>query len=155
MIGLYLYASGAQRQAISILSTIGLCESYSNLITQKKTRHRKSVTRSQVEQPAPHRTGTLHQLSDSMRQKARELASTGLYGTVYDNINMNFKNAEQIIGRHGILFFSFSCLNFINLSPLQIPKRTVHVQQSSRFLMPNLKTSKPMNFERLSSNLDR
>jgi hypothetical protein len=74
MIGLYLYASGAQHQAISVLSTIGLCKSYSNLITKNKTQHR--------------RTGTLHQLSDSMREKARELASTGLYGTVYDNINI-------------------------------------------------------------------
>jgi hypothetical protein len=50
--------------------------------------------------PAAH-TGTLYQLSNSMREKTRELAATGLYVTVYDNININFRNPEQIIGHHG------------------------------------------------------
>lgn len=47
------------------------------------------------------RLGTLYQLSDSVREEARRVAATGLYGVVYDNINMNFAVAEQIIGRHG------------------------------------------------------
>jgi len=38
MIGMYMYASGAQQQAISVLSTLGLSESYSNLIS-KNVRH--------------------------------------------------------------------------------------------------------------------
>ncbi|KAJ3516532.1 hypothetical protein NMY22_g14184 [Coprinellus aureogranulatus] len=36
----------------------------------------------------------------SVRKKAREIAATGLYAIVYDNININFANAEQILGRH-------------------------------------------------------
>ena len=47
-------------------------------------------------------TSTLRQLSTSMREKAREIAATGLFGTVYDNININFSVAEQVVGRHGI-----------------------------------------------------
>lgn len=35
MIGLYLYASGAQRQCITVLSTISLSESYTNLTSKK------------------------------------------------------------------------------------------------------------------------
>jgi len=39
---MYMYASGAQRQAISVLSTLGLSESYSNLIS-KNVRHVRTV----------------------------------------------------------------------------------------------------------------
>jgi hypothetical protein len=118
MIGLYLYASGSQRQCITVLSTLGLSESYTNL-TSKNIRRKRNVK--QAEEPDPfvvlpvpdsestaplteivQRTGTLHQLSDSMRSRTRELAATGLFSVVYDNININFRNAEQIVGRHGV-----------------------------------------------------
>lgn len=46
------------------------------------------------------RIGILHQLSESVRAKARQIAKTGVYGIVYDNINFNYANAEQILGRH-------------------------------------------------------
>jgi hypothetical protein len=46
-------------------------------------------------------TGTLYQLSESMQQETREIAATGLFATVYDNININFRNPEEILGRHG------------------------------------------------------
>ncbi|KAL1728864.1 hypothetical protein EV714DRAFT_213991, partial [Schizophyllum commune] len=45
------------------------------------------------------RPGTLRTLSESMRAAARRVASTGLYATVYDNINMVFRAAEQVVGR--------------------------------------------------------
>lgn len=113
MIGLYLYATGAQRQCITVLSTLGLSESYTNLTSQNIRRKRKVK---QAEEPNPfvegpsvipsteivQRTGTLHQLSDSMRSQARELAATGLFSVVYDNINLHFGSPEQIIGRHGM-----------------------------------------------------
>jgi len=118
MIGLYLYASGAQRQCITVLSTLGLSESYTNLTSKNIRRWRKVkqddelnpfVVRPDSESTIPgpsteivQRTGTLHQLSDSMRSRTRELAVTGLFSVVYDNININFKNAEQIVGRHGL-----------------------------------------------------
>ena len=120
MIGLYLYASGAQRQCITVLSTLGLSESYTNL-TSKNIRRKRKVK--QAEEPDPfvvipvpdsdsesaaplteivQHTGTLHQLSNSMRSRTREVAATGLFSVVYDNININFRNAEQIVGRHGV-----------------------------------------------------
>ena len=60
-------------------------------------------------------TDTLYQLSESMRQETREIAATGLFATVYDNININFCNPEEIIGRHGEQQF-LSCPEYsINL----------------------------------------
>ena len=41
IMALYLYATGAQRQAITVLSTIGLSESYTNLTSINLKRHRK------------------------------------------------------------------------------------------------------------------
>jgi hypothetical protein len=127
MLGLYLYASGAQRQTITVLSTLGITESYTNIVTQKERRQHekkasaepqdKSTSRpatidsntappgimsSESESiPLSRYSGTLRQLSDSMRARARQIAATGLYSIVYDNINMMFRSPEQIIGRHG------------------------------------------------------
>lgn len=120
MIGLYLYASGAQRQTISVLSTLGLSESYTNIITKNKRRAKNTNTNENLPatvteipelEAAPDAvvkatlhsiyTGTLHQLSDTLRTQTRDIASTGLYSIVYDNINMMFRSAEQVIGRHG------------------------------------------------------
>ena len=133
MLGLYLYASGAQRQTITVLSTLGISESYTNIITKNQRRTRatkksdKEESHEEINAAAPETqrdsegiiegkgltpsnfTGTLHQLSDSLRANTRYLASTGLYSIVYDNINMMFRNAEQIVGRHG----SFACLNLV------------------------------------------
>ncbi|KAJ7255106.1 hypothetical protein B0H12DRAFT_1202205 [Mycena haematopus] len=65
IMGLYLYATGAQRQTISVITKLG----------------------------------TLRELSSSMRSFARVVASTGLFAASYDNINMMFRAAEQVMGR--------------------------------------------------------
>jgi hypothetical protein len=118
MIGMYMYASGAQRQSISVLSSLGLSESYSNLVSKNVRRVRilnekeKALgpgegenvegTSNSTEKEAPKvPTGTLYQLSEHMRQETQKVAATGLFVTVYDNININFPNPEEIIGRHG------------------------------------------------------
>ncbi|KAH9039679.1 hypothetical protein EDB84DRAFT_1477500, partial [Lactarius hengduanensis] len=49
-----------------------------------------------------HRLGTLEALSESMRKLTREVAASDLYVLVYDNINMLWKVAEQILGRTGL-----------------------------------------------------
>ncbi|GLB34361.1 hypothetical protein LshimejAT787_0112450 [Lyophyllum shimeji] len=133
-----LHASGrSQRQPISVLSTLGLSESYSNIVSRptgkKKTENetedsatskptpatqsvtttapgaasntpvpipREEVSAATNAAPKCQRTGTLHQLSGAMRDMARTVAATGLYGLVYDNINIMFRAAEQIVGRH-------------------------------------------------------
>lgn len=143
MLGLYLYASGAQRQTMTVLSTLGISESYTNIVTKKKRRTKTSAEPQQLEGPTNNDleltpttsrpagdepieesttepesdpsscySGTLRQLSGSMRARARVIAATGLYSTVYDNINMMFRSAEQIIGRHGMsLIFASVNLN--------------------------------------------
>ena len=91
MIELYLLATGAQWQAITVLSTLGLSESYTNIVTKNVRCQRKpklSRIAEDVQEPQgegckpeqvlpPQRTGTLHQLSDAMREEAREIAKTG------------------------------------------------------------------------------
>jgi hypothetical protein len=44
--------------------------------------------------------GVLFELSKACRNSARELASSSVFASVYDNINMMFRVAEQILGRH-------------------------------------------------------
>ena len=103
---LYLYAAGAQRQTITVLSTIGLSESYTNLTSKNLKHHRKKRGGELQLEGEVHtvvtRTGTLHQLSKSMHTQARQIAATGLYLVVYDNINIQLWTAEQIIGCHGL-----------------------------------------------------
>lgn len=49
-----------------------------------------------------HHLGTLETLSQSMRSVTRNVATSNLYQLVYDNINMVWKVAEQILGRTGL-----------------------------------------------------
>ncbi|KAH9034017.1 hypothetical protein EDB83DRAFT_2507841 [Lactarius deliciosus] len=106
VMGLYLYSTGATRQQISVTNHLGLSVSYvtlagrgnkaANLLTSKlamSSRTGPGVHRHK------HRLGTLEALSESMRKVAREVAASGLYVLVYDNINMVWKAAEQILGR--------------------------------------------------------
>lgn len=60
---------------------------------------KKKSTKSR--KPQPWDAGTLRVLSNSMRDMARGVAATGLFASVYDNINMVFKASEQIMGRTG------------------------------------------------------
>jgi len=139
MIGLYLYVTGAQRQCITVLSTLGLSESYTNLTSQNIQHKHKIKT---AEEPNPfvevpsaapsteivQHTGTLDQLSDSMHSKARELAVTGLFSVVYDNINLHFGNAEQIISCHGVSNCSKYLVKYL-ICLIKTPRRTEQLLQ--------------------------
>ena len=52
IMALYLYATGAQRQAITVLSTIGLSESYGNL-TSKNLKHHPTRKRKKTGELQP------------------------------------------------------------------------------------------------------
>lgn len=43
--------------------------------------------------------GLLYELSQACRKTGQQVASTGMFGTVYDNINMMIRVFEQILGR--------------------------------------------------------
>ncbi|CAA7268668.1 unnamed protein product [Cyclocybe aegerita] len=102
VIGLYMYSTGSQRQPLSVMSHLGLSESY-DAITGKQRRKKKKAATSDalplIEELLKSKAGTLHQLSRSMVDAASAVASTGLFATLYDNINMVFRAAEQIVGR--------------------------------------------------------
>ncbi|KAK7036586.1 hypothetical protein VNI00_011519 [Paramarasmius palmivorus] len=105
IIGMYMYSTGAQRQSIEVMSHLGLSESYTGLIDKKRKRKRKrkhpeqkgakNSTRSGAmtdssdsDESNDYRPGSLRTLSRFMRKVAVALGLTGLFGVVYDNINM-------------------------------------------------------------------
>lgn len=137
--GLYLYATGSQRQSIAVMLHLGISESYPGLTAKPRTTRRKFPKEVQPTTPRrrPPRTpfptpnedghiealpvdvdvlvddirrlekgGTLRMLSDSMRDIARGIAATGLFAASYDNINMVFRAAEQIVRRTGDVLLS-------------------------------------------------
>ncbi|KAH9028542.1 hypothetical protein EDB84DRAFT_1400557 [Lactarius hengduanensis] len=105
VMGLYLYSTGATQQQISVMNHLGLSVSYvmltrrgnkaGNLLTSKLA-PASSITSMHGHK---HRLGTLEALSESMRKLTRKVAASDLYVLVYDNINMLWKVAEQILGR--------------------------------------------------------
>ncbi|KAH9887686.1 hypothetical protein C8Q73DRAFT_748529 [Cubamyces lactineus] len=141
VLGLYTYASGAQRQVMSVLSHLGITCSYPTLTGRTSvpqaaetpsTRQtngdddalssesdQDDIDRPHAEAQAPRSqvtledktsdsiakralkraVGLLKLLSDSSMSVAQQKAQTHLLANVYDNINMLFKIAEQILGR--------------------------------------------------------
>ena len=99
VIGTYLTATGAQRQHCSVFSALGIGTSYNSIVqrpTMKSAGKNESAKSKQKKKPSP---GTLYLLSQACRQSARKVASSHLFITVYDNINMMIKVAEQVLGR--------------------------------------------------------
>lgn len=126
VLGLYLYSTGATRQQISVLNHLGFSVSYPTLagrggkIAANAVDNDIDDAQELINNPEPtaaisaisapqtkkkkrtkQRPGTLEFLSESMREVARLVAATGMFLTVYDNINMVWKVAEQIVGRTG------------------------------------------------------
>ncbi|KAF7321739.1 hypothetical protein MKEN_00695600 [Mycena kentingensis (nom. inval.)] len=115
--GLYMYATGSQRQQIEVLSHIGLTETYSTLVDKKGKNKKKKAKRPAATSPPAQvtiedveaaadetkstRPGTLRQLSEDMKAAARSLAESILFGGTYDNVNVMSRVAEQIVGRTG------------------------------------------------------
>ncbi|KZT69353.1 hypothetical protein DAEQUDRAFT_646439, partial [Daedalea quercina L-15889] len=112
VLGLYLYATGAQRQTISVLSRMGVCSSYTTIAGRsgwKGSRRLAQSTEPRVNNQSDSEpsdrsnsdkgAGLLRRLSESCRHSARILARTHELGHVYDNINWILHAAEQIMGR--------------------------------------------------------
>lgn len=102
--GLYLYSTGASRQQISVMNHLGQSVSYVTLAGRgnKAVNILSCKSDSAMTVMRKHRLGTLEALSKSMRKVTREVATSNLYGLVYDNINMLWKVAEQVVGRTGL-----------------------------------------------------
>ncbi|KAJ7026665.1 hypothetical protein C8F04DRAFT_966145 [Mycena alexandri] len=137
IMGLYLYATGAQRQTITVMAHLGISESYQNL-THKPRTNAKRRTR---------RLSTLHELSSSMRGFARVAASTGLFAAAYDNINMVFRAAEQILGRtdsqeNGTCATIFALWK-ARLEDMQIPDLNAAFDQAPPLSLKNILLTAP------------
>ncbi|EIW73975.1 hypothetical protein CONPUDRAFT_68089 [Coniophora puteana RWD-64-598 SS2] len=91
VLGLYMYAGGASRQLITIFNRLGSSVSYVTLAG----RGHKGLT----EDTWPRQLGTLEVLSQSVRAATRKIAKTSPFLVVYDNINMMWRVAEQVMGR--------------------------------------------------------
>ncbi|KAH9836596.1 uncharacterized protein C8Q71DRAFT_707708 [Rhodofomes roseus] len=107
VVGLYLYASGAQRQTISVLSHIGICSSYTSIAgTSSTTRDHPDASTdpgdlegSSVPIPlSERRAGLLRRLSEACRSSARAQVRIHELGHVYDNINWILNAPEQTMG---------------------------------------------------------
>ncbi|EJD46862.1 hypothetical protein AURDEDRAFT_62846, partial [Auricularia subglabra TFB-10046 SS5] len=99
--GLYLYAAGAKRQTISVLSHAGWCCSYPRLVDNSSQDAQDTASESggPSEQAPGLIKGILPSLSASCMQDARTLAASRHYSNTYDNINFTDSIAEQTIGR--------------------------------------------------------
>ena len=99
VVSAYMYATGAHRQHLSVLGSLGTTVGYSSLLQKKQAR---KVTPRPGKAPKIRQArseGVVLQLSQSQRLAARKLAATGCYALVYDNINIMYRVAEQVLGR--------------------------------------------------------
>jgi hypothetical protein len=106
ILSLNMFATGLSRQGFDILSRMGVVVSYSSLVRNQGTTTARGKRRSAgsvvaTRKTSPKKPGILRSLSDACRAQAREIMKTQACALTYDNINMVFKVAEQVIGRIG------------------------------------------------------
>jgi hypothetical protein len=105
VIGTYLMATGAQRQHFTVFAALGISTSYNSIIARPTIKPGKEILSENGKDPSEGKKkkarspGTLHLLSQACRQSARKLGSSHMFITVYDNINMMIRVAEQVVGR--------------------------------------------------------
>jgi hypothetical protein len=120
-------ATGAQRQHFTVFSALGICTSYTNIIAQAtraaavntdesaktdeanssmvKPSESDDVNEVKLKKRKTRTAGTLQLLSQACCDTAGKIASSHLFITVYDNINMMIRVAEQVLGRKSMKNF--------------------------------------------------
>ncbi|KAF8968229.1 hypothetical protein BDZ97DRAFT_1916079 [Flammula alnicola] len=124
VLGTYLMATGAQRQHFHVFSSLGTSMSYNSIISRSTSGKDPAETKGGQEPAASKEPatpskepaesnggeqsattkrkkqtpGTLYLLSQACRRTAQTVAKSHLFMTVYDNVNMMIRIAEQIIG---------------------------------------------------------
>ncbi|KAI0073051.1 hypothetical protein K474DRAFT_1604027, partial [Panus rudis PR-1116 ss-1] len=103
VVGLYLYASGVQRQVFSVLSHFGISCSYPTLVGRPDhADHMDTLHRTLTMWPRSKMgsgTGcTQRNLSYACRTALRQVVRDGETSWVYDNVNWAEKIAQQILG---------------------------------------------------------
>ena len=134
VIGTYLMATGAQRQHFTVFAALGISTSYSSIIARPTTKSGKEIISengkdpSEAEKKKTRSPGTLHLLSQACRQSARKLASSHLFITVYDNINMMIRVAEQVVGRKSRTIFMMPRMQLKLIILSQMHRKMGHAQ---------------------------
>ncbi|KAI1791461.1 hypothetical protein LXA43DRAFT_973118 [Ganoderma leucocontextum] len=107
VLGLYLYATGSQRQAISILSSLGVSASYPSIAGKGKVAKLiGSASASGAQAPnlvlalLARGIGLLRCLSESCHASTQKCAQCNICGHVYDNINMENSTCATIFPLH-------------------------------------------------------
>ena len=118
--GLYLYSTGATRQQISVMNHLGLSVSYITLARQGNKAQNLLTSKTDLGSESSiginsvlaffktcshNWLGTLEAPSESMRKATQKVAVMNMYELVYDNINMLWKVAEQILGCTGLFLY--------------------------------------------------
>ncbi|KAH9939563.1 hypothetical protein B0H21DRAFT_780573 [Amylocystis lapponica] len=97
VLGLYMYATGASRQLLSVLAHLGICSSYPTLAEHGQAGDSAGGSMSEeakkqedaITLPLPERgAGLLKRLSNACLRTIRTIAQDRPLGAVYDNINM-------------------------------------------------------------------
>ncbi|KAN0130508.1 hypothetical protein V8E53_011594 [Lactarius tabidus] len=142
VMGLYLYSTGASRQQISVMNHLGMSVSYVTLAGQGNKAENLLTSKTDLATLGlrKHRLGTLEALSESMRKETRKVASSNLYGLVYDNINMVWKVAEQIIGRTDSME-NGTCATLVSLFCANVEDLKAVALERGFHLAPELKVS--------------
>ncbi|KZV63277.1 hypothetical protein PENSPDRAFT_590184 [Peniophora sp. CONT] len=114
VLSFYLYSQGATRQLFGVLNSLGQCMSYQTIAgrggksladSDTESDSSDSDTDAEAERQKARRQkrrkqrGSLDKLSIGLRRLAQHIAAAQKLLIVYDNINMAWKVAEQIMGR--------------------------------------------------------
>ncbi|KAG9093040.1 hypothetical protein FS749_015194 [Ceratobasidium sp. UAMH 11750] len=96
---LFLYGSGVGRQGISVISSYGNSTSYSKLIAKPIYQSLPGSGAGSVTVVLRRQPGLLYSLGAACRKFLRDVLAAHPFGIVYDNIDIHFKVAEQVIGK--------------------------------------------------------
>ncbi|KAJ7742551.1 hypothetical protein B0H16DRAFT_1323267 [Mycena metata] len=96
--GTYLAATGGQRQHFSVLGVYGFSMGY-NSIVSRSTGKPSAEEESYKRRKCLRSPGLFSFLRDACMATTREVAATRKLLTVYDNVNLMNRIAEQILGR--------------------------------------------------------
>lgn len=85
-----------------MISSYGNSISYSKLIARPPATSGPAPGDGSIVAAKLQRAGTLFNLSQSCRELVQSIARDHPIGIIYDNININFKVAEQRLGKAGV-----------------------------------------------------
>ncbi|KAJ7456193.1 hypothetical protein FB451DRAFT_1512643 [Mycena latifolia] len=98
--GMYLAATGGQRQHFPVLGLFGFSIGYTSIISSAaRADADMEPTKPKKKRKRVRAPGLFSRLRDACMDTSRSLAQSRLTGLVYDNLNLMNRIAEQVLGR--------------------------------------------------------